>query len=124
VIIFHKKILDEERLTLAQVKEILLKRAQNDVEELSYLQKMTFNYVNEFCQLSLEDSLKFRNELIEKFEIPIEIATQIVDLRDLPSIIEELDIFFTKSSIRLSDEQKQQLLELILSYKEKNTEDE
>lgn len=124
MIIFHKKILDEERLTLAQVKEILLKRAQNDVEELSYLQKMTYNYVNEFCQLSLEDSLKFRNELIEKFEIPIEIATQIVDLRDLPSIIEELDIFFTKSSIRLSDEQKQQLLELILSYKEKITEEE
>ncbi|TFF86135.1 MAG: hypothetical protein EU551_02490 [Promethearchaeota archaeon] len=101
-----------------------MKRAQNDVEELSYLQKMTYNYVNEFCQLSLEDSLKFRNELIEKFEIPIEIATQIVDLRDLPSIIEELDIFFTKSSIRLSDEQKQQLLELILSYKEKITEEE
>ncbi|MBD3227223.1 MAG: hypothetical protein GF329_03460 [Candidatus Lokiarchaeota archaeon] len=119
MISFHKKIIDEEILTLAEVKKILDKRSDGDPEELSYLQKMTYNYVNDFSKLSLEDTLKFRDELMSEFDIPIEIATQMVNFRDLPEVIQELDIFFKKTSVRLSKEQKEKLLEVILKYKEK-----
>jgi len=119
VINFRKKIISEEILTLAEVKEILKNRSKNNPEELSYLQKMTYNYVNEFCKLSLEDALKFRNEIVQRFGLSINTATQIVNLRYLPSLVDELEIFLKKDPIKLSDEQKEELLNLIQIYKEK-----
>ncbi|MHA1310239.1 MAG: hypothetical protein ACTSQO_04845 [Candidatus Helarchaeota archaeon] len=116
---FRKKIISEEILTLAEVKEILKNRSKNNPEELSYLQKMTYNYVNEFCKLSLEDALKFRNEIVQRFGLSINTATQIVNLRYLPSLVDELEIFLKKDPIKLSDEQKEELLNLIQIYKEK-----
>ena len=124
MILFRKKVLNEEILTLSEVKEILNKRAGDNPEDLTYLQKMTYDYVNEFCILSLEESLDFRNKLIEKFGFPIEIATQIVNLRDLPTIIQEIDIFLSKEFKKISEEKKQKLLDLILSYKQVEEEEE
>ncbi|MHA1271671.1 MAG: hypothetical protein ACTSPY_17900 [Candidatus Helarchaeota archaeon] len=104
---------------MAEVKEILKKRSEDNPENLSYLQRMTYNYVNEFCKLSVEDSLKFRNEIVERFKLSINTATQIVNLRHLPSLVDELEVFLKKDPTKLTIEQKQELLDLILSYKEK-----
>ncbi|MHA1233141.1 MAG: hypothetical protein ACTSPQ_21160 [Candidatus Helarchaeota archaeon] len=119
MITFQKKIINEEILTLAEVKEILAKRAEGNIENLSYLQKMTYSYVNEFCKLSVEEALEFRNEIVNRFGLSINTATQIANLKYLPTLVDELEIFLRKEPKKLTDEEKKELLELILTYKVK-----
>ena len=88
---FNKKIINEESLTLAEVRLILDKK--NKEGELNYEQKVTYDYVKEFGKTSI---LKVK-EAIQKLEelgIPREITIKIIDIQ--PTLKEELDPLFEK----------------------------
>ncbi|MHC1591978.1 MAG: RNA polymerase Rpb4 family protein [Candidatus Helarchaeales archaeon] len=122
----QKKVKEEKEVTLPEVKEILEKRMKEseDEEELTYIQKITLDYVNKFSLYSVEDALSLKKELQEKFGLSPLQANQIVDLHTPPTVPEELDLIFDKSDTRFSNETKKQILELIHKYSSKYTEEE
>ncbi len=115
-----KDIYEEVPITLAEVKEILTKRdAEKPGEELSYVQSVTLDYVTKFCRYSLEDAIKLKGELINRFNLPEKVAIQIVNLYTTPTSDLELNIILDKTPVTLTDEQKRDIIDLINSYAEK-----
>lgn len=112
----EKKIIDEKNLTLAEVKEILKERESKETE-LSYVQRITLDYINKFSRFEAEESRKFVDELTSNFGIEEKYAIQIVNLSNLPETTAELDLIFDKSDTKLTEEQKNQMIELIKNYK-------
>ncbi|NVM27393.1 MAG: hypothetical protein HWN65_01015 [Candidatus Helarchaeota archaeon] len=114
-----KDIYEETPITLAEVKEILSKRDEESEDELSYVQQVTLDYVTKFSKFSIEDTLKLKEELMKKFNLSEKAAIQIVNLHTPPQINLELNIILDKEPITLTDEQKQDLIDLFRSYAEK-----
>ncbi|MFX0133795.1 MAG: RNA polymerase Rpb4 family protein [Candidatus Hodarchaeota archaeon] len=112
----EKKITEEKNLTLAEVKEILKAREEKDIE-LSYVQRITLDYINKFSRFDTEESRQFVNDLTSKFGIKEKYAIQIVNLSHLPETEAELDLIFDKADQQLSDEQKKEIIQLINEYK-------
>ena len=115
----EKKIVEERNLTLAEVKDILKDREETEVE-LSYVQRITLDYINKFSRFNSEESRQFVNELVSKFEIDENYAIQIVNLSKLPETVEELDLIFDKADKRPDEKQKLEILELINTYKSRS----
>ena len=115
----EKKIIEEKNLTLAEVKDILLEREEKE-EELSYVQRITLDYINKFSSFNSEESRAFVNDLISKFEIEENYAIQIVNLSKLPETPEELDLIFDRTEKKPTEEQKTQIIQLINEYKSRS----
>ncbi|MHA1144472.1 MAG: hypothetical protein ACTSRW_07030 [Candidatus Helarchaeota archaeon] len=122
----QEKVIDEKEVTLAEVKEILKKRIKEGEgeEDLSYVQRVTYDYVNKFSLYSVEDALALKAELQEKYNLNPLQANQIVDLHTPPVMPEELDLIFDKSDTRFSMETKEEIIELINKYRSKYVQDE
>ncbi|MHA1380356.1 MAG: RNA polymerase Rpb4 family protein [Candidatus Helarchaeota archaeon] len=112
----EKKIIEEKKLTLAEVKEILKEREEKETE-LSYVQRITLDYINKFSRFEAEESRQFVNDLVSKFGIDENFAIQIVNLNNPPETDAELDLIFDKSDKKPTDEQKKEILALIKEYK-------
>ena len=114
----EKKKFEEKLLTISEVKEILKEREESGIE-LGYVQRKTYDYVLKFTTLSVEDSKRLFNTLIEKFNIEEKIAVQIVNLQyQFPETIDEIDLIFDKADSKLDEAQKEELLNLLKEYKE------
>ncbi|NVM00860.1 MAG: hypothetical protein HWN67_00870 [Candidatus Helarchaeota archaeon] len=112
----EKKIIEEKNLTLGEVKEILKEREEKDTE-LSYVQRITLDYINKFSRFDAEQSRQFINDLKSKFGIEEKFAIQIVNLSNLPETEAEIDLIFDKADQPPSDEQKKEIIQLINEYK-------
>ncbi|MFX1451919.1 MAG: RNA polymerase Rpb4 family protein [Promethearchaeota archaeon] len=112
----EKKIVEEKNLTLGEVKEILKAREEKDTE-LSYVQRITLDYINKFSRFEAEESRQFVNDLISKFGIEEKYAIQIINLSHLPETEAELDLIFDKADQTLSEEQKKEIIQIINEYK-------
>ena len=84
---FEKKVINEEPISLAEVRLILKKRAEEG--ELNYEQKITYDHVKEFGKSSVNKV----KAAIEKF-IELGIPKDIVDIQ--PTVKEELIPIFDK----------------------------
>ncbi|MHA1650360.1 MAG: RNA polymerase Rpb4 family protein [Candidatus Helarchaeota archaeon] len=115
-----KDIYEEKPITLAEVREILLKREMESDTELSYVQQVTLDYVNKFCRYSLEDALNLKEELMNRFNLSEKTAIQLVNLYHPPTLPTELNIILDKEPVKLTEEQKQDIIDLIRSYVEKS----
>lgn len=115
----QEKITEEKEVTLAEVKEILKKRNAEEEAELSYVQRITYDYVKKFSLYELKDVLALKKELREKFDIAERQANEIVDLLNPPIRPEELDLIFDKSDTRFSAQKKQEILDVIKKYSQK-----
>lgn len=115
----QEKITEEKEVTLAEVKEILKKRNAEEEAELSYVQRITYDYVKKFSLYDLKDVLALKKELREKFDLAERQANEIVDLLNPPIRPEELDLIFDKSDTRFSAEKKQEILDVIQKYSSK-----
>ncbi|MFX1521502.1 MAG: RNA polymerase Rpb4 family protein [Promethearchaeota archaeon] len=102
-----KKIMDEQLLTLPEVKEILTERGENS--ELGYIQRVTLDYTMKFAATDREKARKLVNELVSKFDFMDEnMAVQIVNA--MPMSIPELRVFVTeKHKVVLSSDLEKML---------------
>ena len=114
----EEKESEERLLTITEVKEILKEREEAGIE-LGYVQTKAYDYVRKFSILSNEDTKKLLDILKSKYNIEDKLATQIVNLQyQFPETVEEIDLMFDKSDMRLDEAQKLDLIELLKEYTE------
>jgi DNA-directed RNA polymerase subunit F len=108
-----KKILKEELLTLAEVKELLeqikLKRA--DEEELSYEFRRAMRHAELFARGTSEQSRNLVDELMTLEKITPDICVKIVDIK--PANRDELRAIYAKERFTLSEEELDKILDII-----------
>jgi DNA-directed RNA polymerase subunit F len=108
-----KSILQEDLLTLAEVKEILdqirLKRA--DEEELGYELRRAIRHADLFAKGTAEQSLAMVAELMKLEKMTKEIAVKIADIR--PTTKDELRAIYAKERFTLSEEELDRILEIV-----------
>ncbi|MHA1755072.1 MAG: RNA polymerase Rpb4 family protein [Candidatus Odinarchaeia archaeon] len=104
--------LEEIPLTLAEVKNLLQKREKEG--ELSYVQRVTLDYVTKMTPLTATKAKKLTKELI-KIGISKENAIQIVNA--LPDFKEELSVFLTTEEKKFTPEEIEEILKKIKEYK-------
>lgn len=114
----EEKESEEKLLTITEVRDILKEREESGIE-LGYVQTKAYDYVRKFSTLSNEDTKKLKEILTSKFNIEDKIATQIVNLQyQFPETVEEIDLIFDKSDMRLDEAQKLDLIDLLKEYQE------
>ncbi len=108
-----KCILQEELLTLAEVKEILdqirLKRAEE--EELGYELRRAIRHADLFSKGSAEESRVMVAELMKMEKMNREIALKIADIR--PVNKDELRAIYAKERFTLSEEELNSILDIV-----------
>lgn len=108
-----KSVLQEDLLTLAEVKELLdqirLKRA--DEEELGYELRRAIRHADLFARGTAEESRAIVAELIKLEKMNKQIAVKIADIR--PSTKDELRAIYAKERFTLSEEELASILEIV-----------
>jgi DNA-directed RNA polymerase subunit F len=108
-----KSIMQEELLTMAEVKDILdqirLKRA--DEEELGYELRRAIRHAEFFAKGTAEESRRIVEELAKLEKMNKEIAVKIADVR--PVTKDELRAIYAKERFTLSEEELNAILEIV-----------
>jgi DNA-directed RNA polymerase subunit F len=110
----EEKIIKEEPITQAEVKEILSKISK-DKEELEYVQKKTLTNVEHLVNISAADAQAAVAELEEQ-NIDKEKAIEVVNL--LPRNREEIRTIFSKERKQPETEELDKILEVISKYRD------
>jgi DNA-directed RNA polymerase subunit F len=108
-----KSVLQEDLLTLAEVKELLdqirLKRA--DEEELGYELRRAIRHADLFAKGTAEESQAMVAELMKLEKMNKQIAVKIADVR--PASKDELRAIYAKERFTLSEEELNSILEIV-----------
>ncbi len=107
-----KEKIKETPLTLAEVKNILQKREKEG--ELSYVQRVTLDYVSKMTSLTVQQARNLVKELI-KLGVSENTAIQIANA--LPEYKEELSVFLTGEKT-FTPEEVEEILKKIKEYKQ------
>ncbi|MGC8936842.1 MAG: RNA polymerase Rpb4 family protein [Candidatus Methanomethylicaceae archaeon] len=108
-----REIVKEEVLTLPQVKKLLEQREKEG--ELSYLQRLTYDYAVKLSKLSPEKA----EELLSRLKsegIPSAIAAQIVNI--MPKTVDELRTIFAGESKPFLPSELEKILTVVNSFRE------
>lgn len=107
-----KSIINEELLTLAEVKEILdqIKLVRADEEELGYELRRAMRHAEIFAKGSGEESRHIVDELLKLEKMTSEIAIKIADIR--PKTKDELRAIYAKERFTLSEEELDRILDI------------
>jgi len=109
-----KNVLQEDLLTLAEVKEILdqvrLKRAEEE-KELGYELRRAIRHAELFSKGTAEESQTMVAELMKLEKMSQEIAVKIADIR--PITKDELRAIYAKERFTLSEEELDNILEIV-----------
>jgi DNA-directed RNA polymerase subunit F len=113
-----KEILDEEYLTVSEVKNLLAdieeERALDEDRELPYELARTIEHANRFAVLEPEESLELVEEL-EAFEkVDEQTAYKIADL--LPRARDELRAVFAQQRYSLDGDELDEILDVVAKY--------
>ena len=115
--IFKEKI-DEEYLTVSEVKEILEKveadRAADEEREMRYELARAIEHVNRFAVLDPEESLELVEELQSHDKVDEKTAYKIADL--LPESRDEMRAVFAQERYSLSTDEVDELLDVVAKY--------
>lgn len=109
-----KEVLNEELLTLAEVKEILSEIAEERRErdlEVGYEFRKALHHAELFAKTSSEKARGLVNKLLELEKMKPVIAVRIADL--MPQSRDELRAVYAKEKYTLSNEELDQILELV-----------
>jgi DNA-directed RNA polymerase subunit F len=108
-----KSVLQEDLLTLAEVKELLdqirLKRA--DEEELGYELRRAIRHAELFAKGTAEESQAMVSEFMKLEKMNKQIAVKIADVR--PTSKDELRAIYAKERFTLSEEELNNILEIV-----------
>jgi DNA-directed RNA polymerase subunit F len=109
-----KEVLNEELLTLAEVKEILTgiaeERRERDLE-IGYEFRKALHHAELFSKFSGEKSRELVNKLLGLEKMKPHIAIRIADL--LPQSRDELRAIYSKETSSLENEEMDQILEYV-----------
>lgn len=113
-----KDIIDEQLLTLAEVKEklelILEERKNNNNEEQVYEFRKALNHATMFSKISAAESREIIDKLLVNEKINLSIAVRIADI--LPLSNDEIRSIFSKEKYILKDEDLQFILDIVKNY--------
>ncbi|HIK01712.1 TPA: DNA-directed RNA polymerase subunit F [archaeon] len=108
-----KRVLSQEPVTLAEVKE--LTEARQKEGELTYEQTLTMDYCNKFAKLDKKKAEKLITEVEGLEKLSRRHAISLSDL--LPSNADEIKLLFSKEHFVLSDEEISKLLDIVGKYR-------
>lgn len=115
--IFQDK-LDEEYLTIAEVKEILgeleAQRAHDEDHEMRYELARAIDHVNRFALLDTEESRELVAQLREFDKVNDETAYKIADL--LPESRDELRAVYAQERYSLDGDELDEILNVVAKY--------
>ncbi|OYT63246.1 RNA polymerase Rpb4 family protein [Methanosarcinales archaeon] len=116
-----KAILNEESLTIPEVKELLneVRSERSDEEELGYELRRTIYHVETFSRLSPDRARKLVASLLKLEKIKPEIAVRIADL--LPVSYDEIRSIYAKERFTLTEEDLKAILDLVTEAKSEIT---
>ncbi len=113
-----KETLEEEYLTVAEVKELLAdieeERALDEDRELPYELARTIEHANRFAVLEPEESLELVAELEELEKVDEATAYKIADL--LPRARDELRAVFAQQRYSLDGDELDEILDVVAKY--------
>lgn len=110
-----KLILDEQYLTLPEVKEILANLSMQKSEgEIQYELKRALDHVNTFAKLNAAESRALVNELIELKKMKDEIAIRIADIGPLSK--NELRSIYAKERFTLTEDELEEILDIVARH--------
>ena len=104
-----KEIINEEEVTLPQVKKLLAQRSKEG--ELSFQQSITLEHASSFSRMAPAVARKLVERLLKTFNINRAQAVQIVNIA--PITVAELKSILDTKSTNLTDEQMIELVELV-----------
>jgi DNA-directed RNA polymerase subunit F len=114
-----KEVINEELLTLAEVKEILIKIAEERREqglEVGYGFRKALHHADQFSKISGERSRALVSKLLELEKMKPVIAVRIADI--LPQSRDEIRSIYAKEKYTLSIEELDQILDYVLEAME------
>ena len=100
-------------LTPAEVKELLEKELE-EREELTYEQKLTVSHVDRIKKVQLKSSRDLIEELMKLERVTGYLAFKIAEI--IPKDFEDIDMIYQRERFRLSDEEKEQILEITAKH--------
>lgn len=103
----------EEYLTLAEIKDLLLK--EQEIRVLTMEQNYALEHAIKFSKLDAKDARKLANELAEMEPISEALACKLVDL--MPKHADEVNAVFLKERISIDDEIISQILDKVNQYR-------
>ena len=108
-----KSVLQEDLLTLAEVKEILdqIREKRSDEEELGYELRRAIRHAEIFSKGTAEESRALVAELMKLEKMSLEIAVKIADVK--PVNKDELRAIYAKERFTLSEEELDNILEIV-----------
>jgi DNA-directed RNA polymerase subunit F len=110
-----KEVVSEELLTLAEVKEILSKIAEERREqdiEIAYGFRKALNHADQFSKTSGKKSRELVNKLLLLEKMKPVIAIRIADI--MPQSRDEVRSIYAKEKYTLSNEELDQILDYVL----------
>ena len=108
-----KSVLQEDLLTLAEVREILdqIRERRSEEEELGYELRRAIRHAEIFSKGTAEESRALVAELMKLGKMSLEIAVKIADVK--PVNKDELRAIYAKERFTLSEEELDNILEII-----------
>ena len=108
-----KSVLQEDLLTLAEVKEILdqIRERRSEEEELGYELRRAIRHAEIFSKGTAEESRALVAELMKLGKMSLEIAVKIADVK--PVNKDELRAIYAKERFTLSEEELDNILEIV-----------
>ena len=102
-------------VTLPEVLDILEhRRASGDI---GYEQQTCYDYANKFAKITKAKAEKLVEDICGNEKIKPETAVKIIDI--MPKYKSQLNIILLKDKCELSDKEKEKVLELVASVKQK-----
>ncbi len=115
--IFKEKV-DEEYLTVAETKEILenlqTERAADEEREMRYELSRAIEHVNQFAELTPEESRELVATLLEHEKVDEKTAYKIADTRPLDR--DELRALYAQERYSLSGDELDEILNTVKQY--------
>ncbi|AAL81160.1 DNA-directed RNA polymerase subunit F [Pyrococcus furiosus DSM 3638] len=114
--------LGEKYITIAEAKELLLKRREEEVkagieEPLYYEARLALEHAERFAKLPADKAKEAVEELMNAFEwMSDRIACKIVDI--MPEDSMDLRVIFAKEEYQPTQEEMKQILDILDKYRE------
>ena len=105
-----KEIINEEEVTLPQVKKLLGQRSKEG--ELSFQQSITLEHASSFSRMAPAVATKLVERLLKSFDINRAQAVQIVNIA--PITVEELKSILDTRATSLTDEKLIEIVDLVV----------
>jgi len=111
-----KEIISEERITLPELREILLKVEASKLEngkEMSYELRKSIEHANHLSRTSVQNAKALLEDLLKLEKIKPDIAYRIVNI--MPRTRDELRAIYAKERFTLSGEELDEIIDLVMA---------